>query len=350
MNSTGDSVGFDRYFYANVTDESFYETPFGIFCRANILLASSLGLIVTCLLFYMIRYKSPTSFRPYSKLLYLCLALDLYCLLFFLVSQPRFKITPSLGITVYSGVVCLLNQRGQCYFNYVGALVPVMQSLILPVFAFYRHHHIKNKMAPSTKKLVMYSFIALIPVIIGLIIPTFSKCVTQEITTDVILSWKAETPLPEVLVVYDYKNDRYVSIGSMYRKIVCYCSFALAICISVASIRLLRREWPKLNKKAKTAMLTFTKVLIIQSLLPLMSVIFPMFLLIVLMFVKTSSDVIDSVVVICLTWSTTLNVICNLFIIAPYRRELFRILSRCCPLKQTNPTTSIVFVSSSRVN
>ncbi|KAI6217690.1 hypothetical protein M3Y95_01201000 [Aphelenchoides besseyi] len=195
MNSTGDSVGFDRYFYANVTNKSFYETSFGIFYRANNLLASSLGLIAICLLFYMIRYKTPTSFRPYSKLLYLCLAVDLYCLLSFFVSQSRYKITPTFSITVYDGFVSLLNRRGQCYYQYLHPLVPVIQSLLLPIFAIYRHYHIKNKIAPNTKKLMIYSSIALIPVIIGLIIPTFSKCVTQEITTDAILSWKAETPI-----------------------------------------------------------------------------------------------------------------------------------------------------------
>ncbi|KAI6193621.1 hypothetical protein M3Y96_01038100 [Aphelenchoides besseyi] len=248
MNSTGDAVEFVRYFYANVTNKSFYETPFGIFYRANNLLASSLGLIAICLLFYMIRFKTPPSFRPYSKLLYLSLAMDLYCVPILALNQ---LVCSYKYIIVLGGVGSLLNKSSQCYLQIICTLVPQIQMLLLPIFALYRHKHIKNKIAPDTNQLLTCCFVAAIPLVPSVITSSHSECTNQKITTDILLSWYVETPLPEVFIVIDFKTDQYAKIGFLHRKLVSYGCCLLTICIAVASVRLLRREWPKLNKKAK---------------------------------------------------------------------------------------------------
>ncbi|KAI6218605.1 hypothetical protein M3Y95_01160400 [Aphelenchoides besseyi] len=161
-----------------------------------------------------------------------------------------------------------------------------MQCLLLPIFALYRHVHIKNKIAPSTGSLMLYSSVALIPLIFSLMTSALSGCTTQQITTDLILSWPVETPLPRVFVVIDLRNAQYGKIGYLYRRLVAYGPFILTVFIAAASVRLLRREWPKLNAKAKTAQRIFSFVLAAQAMLPFTSMFIPNIILTMTAFVN----------------------------------------------------------------
>ncbi|KAI6217239.1 hypothetical protein M3Y95_01229400 [Aphelenchoides besseyi] len=345
MSSLNDTVEFDRYFYANVTNQSFDQTPTGIFYRINNMVSFGVGLISICLYFYMIRFKTPRSFRAYSKLLTFCLIVDASCCILYFCGQSRYKGSTSYGITVFDGPASLLDRKGQCLFQYFYLLLPPMQSLALSIIAFYRHQHVKYKVAPSTRQLLMYVAIATIPLVLSIIFSSISGYETQEITVEIIRSWPPETPLPKNFVVLNYKANQYALIGFTYRRFVCYGAFVLTICISLASVRLLRREWPSMNKNSKSTQRTFNRILVAEAMIPFVSILLPMGLINIFAWFNAPSYALEWAVQM-IKWSVALNCICSLLIVAPYRRELSHIFLRCFRSYTTSSSPVTIFSTS----
>jgi hypothetical protein len=60
------------FYFANLTQLSFEQTPFYLVHKINNYLAAITGMLLNLLMIYLIINKTPVHFKPYSKLLLMC--------------------------------------------------------------------------------------------------------------------------------------------------------------------------------------------------------------------------------------------------------------------------------------
>lgn len=78
---------WNEYQFSNLTNLPYNKTTLYYFHIINNLLAFTIGAFLMCLLSYCISRKTPLNFKPYSKMLWLCVATDSIILLTDLMLQ-----------------------------------------------------------------------------------------------------------------------------------------------------------------------------------------------------------------------------------------------------------------------
>jgi hypothetical protein len=79
---------FNEYFFASTTSVPYEDTVFSLVHRTNNYAAAILGGASILLVWYLIRFRTPTHFKQFSKMLLLCTITDAVYLVVDACMQP----------------------------------------------------------------------------------------------------------------------------------------------------------------------------------------------------------------------------------------------------------------------
>ncbi|KAI6223430.1 hypothetical protein M3Y95_00889400 [Aphelenchoides besseyi] len=309
-------------------DEYVGNPTFELILSINNFMALTLGFISTVVLFYMIKKKSPPILQQYRPMLLVSLYVDVYMLISAGFCRTRSQYHNGVYVYVFTGFANLLPPIAQWAVLSLPLTSPSLEILIIPIEFFVRYRIIKNRTAPSIRKLSFYVGIAIVLVIIEalFIIPDYLFYIKTDV--DYSVYWTKMQPAPSYVLATYLKQNISATICVVYRLSLTIGAFGMTIIVVLMTVRSMNEQVAQMSDKTKEMLSQYGVTCIAKTILPALTNFIPVFSLFLSTVSKQDTPILRPINAIIFIWSPVISSLSTLLLIGSYRRTLIRIV--CC--------------------
>ncbi|KAI6241078.1 hypothetical protein M3Y99_00379600 [Aphelenchoides fujianensis] len=302
------------FFFANVTSQSFADTPFAFAHRLNNIALAAVGIPLAALLFFLILRKAPTHLKPYSRILLVCTMADLLVVATDIFCQARVRITSGMLLVSFRGPASLLSYEHQRWAMSFQSMVAIIGVAILPAEYFIRLQIIQSH-TPDLHQTVGYFCFPLIFVVFVGITGYFGYFPLDE--RDYGRHWYQEQPIP-TLVVGHTQNPVYI-VHVLSCGIVMCASDAVAMYLGRKSVSQLAKKSSEWSQRTRLLHKQLAWQLLLQSISPLFSVV-PILIAVVFLIAGEGRGNLGDYVLGTIGWCPVTTMLGTLWCIKPFRK------------------------------
>ncbi|KAI6226632.1 hypothetical protein M3Y95_00641100 [Aphelenchoides besseyi] len=297
-------------------EDPFNSSTLLVVHRINNIFATSLGLLLTSAVLFLIIYRTPATIRAYSRMILMSALTDLIYVLVDILCQSRIKMNKSAIFLIFSGPISMFSYEIQCFSTLFQASSAALACSVLPAQYIYRYYMIKRRQSPSLTLTTSLFLGSLIAALIDGALAANSFCYSAEKCRQ---DFDFNDKSPQLVSAL---CDPYSVVYLSWSTIVICGSYLTTLILSRLSVKALRQHASQFSGRTKMLQAQFTRTLAYQTVLPLFFSIIPMNIIVFTTFMNIDTGSLGTIMMSSISYIPFFNSFTTICCIKSYRQEV----------------------------
>ncbi|CAD5233751.1 unnamed protein product [Bursaphelenchus xylophilus] len=308
----------------------------------NDIVTSTVGGVLSCLLLYLVLYRTTGPLKQYRQMLLICCLTDT---VYWLVDNSMWmKLKQKDGVFMLKmeGIGGLMRWPYRVFLVAFYVWVLCFVNVILPVQLYFRYYSlVKNRILSGTRTIGLCAVAALVTFpVFACTYLSFGWSSKEQPGFNYGTLWFKEFPMPQLL---------FGDARSPYQKGFLYigggvitASYVLVMFIGYRTLQRIRNMNDSYSEKTRRLQRQLTNFMIVQAVIPMFTSVLPVMVIVSPSLYYTEDDRLCLYSVILISWIPVINPIITIVVIVPFRRIVFRAVTSKISTVHTLSDTSTI--------